>query len=545
MFRRLNVYPVAFITIFVMLITLTSFDYIPVSIMESRNFITAREMVNDGNWLLPTLNGEPRYEKPPLPTWLSAVSGIALGIDSVFALRLPGIFMIMIIGIFCYLITDKLIKYKTQAFINSLIVITSFYVFAITVEAPWDIFAHGFMLMGIFFLINSFQSEKLNLISSLLSALCIGLSILSKGPVSVYALFLPFLIAYLVVFRGSFKRSKVFTLFSVIFLALIIGGWWFIYARINNPAAFDAVVNTESTNWANYNVRPFYYYWSFFIQSGIWTIPTFISLLYPYLKDKVYNLKAYQFTLLWTLISVILLSIIPEKKSRYLMPVLIPLALNTGFYIEYLFREFKNIKSYLELVPIYFYFGILAIACFVIPISVFFMKDYFVGFSILWYTLLSFTLLTIGLALFLGLKNKNPKTLFISVVGIMVSVLLFLPPIYDKMERNNYNPISEFHKNRLYKDISVYSINGVSPEFIWDYGDKIPELRTESSEILIPDENQFGLLVPRANDSVGEFLKSKNLKYKKISTYNLNRSAKGAKAYKDRLVNDLLLVSKE
>ena len=42
--------------------------------MEARNFQAAKEMVEDNNWLLPTLNGEPRYQKPPLPTWLTAFS---------------------------------------------------------------------------------------------------------------------------------------------------------------------------------------------------------------------------------------------------------------------------------------------------------------------------------------------------------------------------------------------------------------------------------------------------------------------------------------
>ena len=28
-------------------------------------------MVSDGNWLVPTMNGELRLEKPPLPTWVA------------------------------------------------------------------------------------------------------------------------------------------------------------------------------------------------------------------------------------------------------------------------------------------------------------------------------------------------------------------------------------------------------------------------------------------------------------------------------------------
>ena len=42
--------------------------------MEARNMVTAREMVHDGNWLVPTMNGDLRLEKPPLPTWLTAVA---------------------------------------------------------------------------------------------------------------------------------------------------------------------------------------------------------------------------------------------------------------------------------------------------------------------------------------------------------------------------------------------------------------------------------------------------------------------------------------
>ncbi|MEG0517131.1 MAG: hypothetical protein RR523_15940, partial [Cetobacterium sp.] len=40
-------------------------------LMESRNFITAREIVFNNEWLVTTLNGQYRFEKPPLPTWFT------------------------------------------------------------------------------------------------------------------------------------------------------------------------------------------------------------------------------------------------------------------------------------------------------------------------------------------------------------------------------------------------------------------------------------------------------------------------------------------
>ena len=74
-------------------------DVLEVTIMEARNFITAREMLTDGNWLLTTMNGEPRYQKPPLPTWLAAISASAFGVKSLYAMRLPGFIMVIVLAI--------------------------------------------------------------------------------------------------------------------------------------------------------------------------------------------------------------------------------------------------------------------------------------------------------------------------------------------------------------------------------------------------------------------------------------------------------------
>jgi hypothetical protein len=48
-----------------------------VDLMEARNFVTAREMAVEGHWLIPTMNGELRIAKPPLPSWITAAARIA------------------------------------------------------------------------------------------------------------------------------------------------------------------------------------------------------------------------------------------------------------------------------------------------------------------------------------------------------------------------------------------------------------------------------------------------------------------------------------
>ena len=69
---RRRISPIVWVMLFEALILLMGNSHIVPDIMESRNLIAAREMVEEGNWLIPTMNGELRLAKPPLPTWISA-----------------------------------------------------------------------------------------------------------------------------------------------------------------------------------------------------------------------------------------------------------------------------------------------------------------------------------------------------------------------------------------------------------------------------------------------------------------------------------------
>src|SRR5262249_27342832 len=56
---------------------------------EGRYAEIAREMTTSGNWLVPTLNHRPHYDKPPLLHWLVALSLKAFGINNWAARIVP------------------------------------------------------------------------------------------------------------------------------------------------------------------------------------------------------------------------------------------------------------------------------------------------------------------------------------------------------------------------------------------------------------------------------------------------------------------------
>ena len=103
---------------------------LPINIMEARNFVTAREMILDGHWILTTMNDAPRYEKPPLPTWLTAFSAMMFGIKNVAALRLPAVIITIALLLGVYTFSFKRLKFsKTQAFNG--VLISDFFLYVI------------------------------------------------------------------------------------------------------------------------------------------------------------------------------------------------------------------------------------------------------------------------------------------------------------------------------------------------------------------------------------------------------------------------------
>lgn len=508
-------------------------DVIPVSIMEARNFISAREMLTDDHWILTTMNGEARYQKPPLPTWLTALFGALFGMTSVLALRWPALIFLALTSISVYSLSKRIGFSKAQSLINGFVALTSFYIIAITIEAPWDIYTHGFMILAIYMVFKIFRAQTFLLKEAFFFVVFIACSVLSKGPVSLYALFLPFLLAYGIVYKLPLKGGVFLKVISCLMVGLILGGAWYVYVRLEDPETFTKIATRETSNWSSYNVRPFYYYWSFFVQSGLWTIFALTSLAYPYLKHKVFNKQAYKFSFLWTILAVVLLSLIPEKKSRYLMPVLIPLALTIGFYLEYVMRAFKEKFSKSERLPVQIQFGIVAIIALCFWLSAFFIKDIASEKYLLRFIITSIIFFSIGLFVIISLKRQSIKTTFYLSILFMICLGFFGLPLIHSQKQIHYKSLSHLKSNPT----PLYHVGYIAPEVIYDYGGKIPEVSI-NDDTMPYKASEFNLLTYDLDPEQLD-LWSQNYHIEFVGTYDLNFSSKDRRGYKKRLVNQL------
>ena len=69
---------------------------------ETRRALIAREMVETGDWLVPSVQRVFLPSRPPLQNWLIAIAGYGCGSIDIWAARLPSILSTLFIAVILY-----------------------------------------------------------------------------------------------------------------------------------------------------------------------------------------------------------------------------------------------------------------------------------------------------------------------------------------------------------------------------------------------------------------------------------------------------------
>ncbi|MCD8073051.1 MAG: glycosyltransferase family 39 protein [Alistipes sp.] len=305
---------------------------VPADLMESRNLATAQEMARTGNYLVPIMNGELRLEKPPLPTWIAA------GVETILpgnlnAQRCASGIAATFMAIFLYLLVFRMSGSRNIAVTAAILLATCYNPVMMGRTASWDIYCHSFMMGAVYFLVRGISARCRGYGWMFLSGLFMGLSFLSKGPVAFYALLLPFLVAYALVIRPR-MAGKGLPVVLLVATALTASLWWYGWLYFTQPETIAAAAQKETTAWVSRNVKPFWYYWQFPAEAGIWALFWVTSIIYFFAKRRPgRHRRLFAFSIVWTITCLVLLSFIPEKKTRYLLPLLVPGAVNIAMYL--------------------------------------------------------------------------------------------------------------------------------------------------------------------------------------------------------------------
>ena len=332
-----------------LLLFLASAD--PSDMMELFNLVPVREAYRDGHWFMPTLDGAPRFEKPPLAVWIPAALGSLLHNDSLWILRLPSLLLGVLTSIVTYALGCHLFgnpgepaaRKRFPALLAALF-LPAIHLFNHEARlASYDIYATAFTTLCALCILRlvdcagAARPAQRPLGASRwwtwtsLGGVALGLALLSKGPAPPATVLLP-LALWVVIFHRS--KALVGALAMIILVSLAAAVPWGLAIALGYPEArvvwMQEAIKLTSGRRGGVGGQvdpalrdPWYYY----LQMAIWTVPlspTFIAgLALPFLpshSDPAPSPRERQGRwLLWMIVlgGLLLLSLPSEKKLRY------------------------------------------------------------------------------------------------------------------------------------------------------------------------------------------------------------------------------------
>ncbi len=429
-------------------------------LMEARNLQTAREIVRDGSWLLPTMNGELRLAKPPLPTWLTGIAAIAGGgFENLTVLRVPSAIAAMIMVLALYGVCVQLTQNKQWALFAGLILATSVQWIEIGRQNFWDIYVHASMLSAIWCFLKAIKAQEKKYWWGF--SITMGISLLCKGPVGFFSLMSPFVVAWCITMGGVGQLKKYWKPIAAAFgLALLIGIAWPVVVYLTNLNAGLHTLNREVSSWTDAHVYPWWFYSHFLILTGIWMTFGWSILNIPMIRRRLDGeRKLGKFLLTWVGITFVLLSIMPHKQMRYLLPIWVPVdMIIAGIWVSIIQTHLKHqlhkqnqrlLLIHLIIVTI-FSTAATGVICKAIVNHIMTMRSGIVGIMMIWVA----TGMTIQF-----FKNKNPKAILFSTVAVVVAVMIGgYPALVDPLKGNyDYTVLSALKNDTTLKDIPFYT----------------------------------------------------------------------------------------
>jgi len=297
------------------------FDWDEINFAES-----AREMIVTGNYSTVQINFMPFWEKPPLFIWMQVLSMKMFGINE-FAARFPNAVCGMISLLMLFEFGKKLRNYQFGVIwaITFGASILPFLYFKSGIIDPWfNLFIFSAIYLGYQY-INQRENNQKSFKSILLSAIILGMAVLTKGPVAIL-LFGTTVLIYLTVER-KFKWFKWSDILMFTLVLTLTGGSYHLYQILsgNWKLVYDFFVyqiNLMKTEDAGHGGSIFYHPVVLFVGM----FPTSIIALRAFFAKSAENNNFRKLMIILFLVVLIIFSLIKTKIVHYSSLCYFPLA---------------------------------------------------------------------------------------------------------------------------------------------------------------------------------------------------------------------------
>ncbi|MCS6771989.1 MAG: glycosyltransferase family 39 protein [Kiritimatiellae bacterium] len=313
---------------------------------ELRVALTAREMVESGNWLEPRYLGEPRFRKPPLMYWAVAAGYLAAGrTDSAWLARAPSAAATLALAATLFAYARGIAGSRTAS-LGTILFLTTFIVLRQGRHAETDalliLWTSCAILCGFATL-----HRGLHLGWTAAAGLASGLGVLTKGPaaLAIPALSWAVAVALSPYGRPPLQRTALHLLVWLFLSALLSAPWFLLIIRHpESPVQLRAELVALFTAETRHPGPWYYYFYTAFHALAPW------SLVLPFALAASIRLarrrRIERESLAWFASAFLLLSLTPSKQIHYALLLAPPAALLAARWLARLRdRRFARIRT--------------------------------------------------------------------------------------------------------------------------------------------------------------------------------------------------------
>ncbi len=356
------------VALFVLLIVFISFfklnGYLVFDIDEAVFSEASREMVSTGDYVTPTYNLEPRYDKPILFYWFSSTALRLFGVNEFGARFTSAAFGAGLVLMTFFFV--RRIKGEPAAYLSSAALLLNILFFMYSHSAVTDATLAFFISASAYSFFMAVLGQRPRFF--LLFWICSALALLTKGAIG---LLFPLSIA-LVFLAITGDRGSVKKLFNPLYIGaflLVSVPWFAVEFYINGMEFFNAFVLKHHiqryTGVISSHGGPFYYYIGVLVI-GFFPWAAFLPYsLYRAFKERKDNAERLQlFSSVWFLFVLIFFSIARTKLPNYIFPLIPPASIMAGLYATGLL---ENKAKKHGLYALIFISAMLALLSFMLP----------------------------------------------------------------------------------------------------------------------------------------------------------------------------------
>ncbi|VAX20363.1 hypothetical protein MNBD_NITROSPINAE01-1918 [hydrothermal vent metagenome] len=298
--------------------------------MESRRAEIAKQMVVTGDYLVPKLNGEKIFTKPPLFYWMIAASYNVTGKINEWAGRLPSAFFGALTILLLFLLGRAL--YDPLTGIISAFTLLTAHLFTYYARlAEMDILLTFFVTLAICFATLILYGKWTGKIAPFLLWGAMALGFLVKGP---YALIFPLVafFTFLLLKRDGWLMhiKTVFNPWAILTFAVIVAPW-FLYVIFYDDAwiVFNEEVIGRISSHRGHSERGLFFYFESLSNFLPWALLLPFAIFFA-MRDIGKNAMA----LSWLVGGFLVASLVTAKNHHYILPLYPAMALLVGQYIR-------------------------------------------------------------------------------------------------------------------------------------------------------------------------------------------------------------------